>query len=169
MRKLAVLVVVALAFAGCGSPGEEDAPTPSAVETADASGDITFGKGRALIDTDEGSIFVDIEVAETDRQRVVGLSRRESLPEDAGMLFFFFQQHSGGFTMKDTTIPLSIAFIDDEGAIVEILDMEPCAADPCPSYDPGSPYRAALEVNQGAFEEWGVEVGDLVTVTRKSS
>ena len=113
--------------------------------------------------------MIDIEVAETEQQRAVGLMHRRSLPEDSGMLFFFFEEHSGGFWMKNTLIPLSIAFIDEEGTIVEILDMEPCESDPCPTYDPGISYLAALEVNQGAFEEWGVEIGDLVTITRKSS
>ena len=66
--------------------------------------------------------------------------------------------------MKNTLIPLSIAFADAEGTIVSILDMEPCEADPCEIYDPGVPYRSALEVNQGAFDDWGVQVGDRLTL-----
>jgi uncharacterized membrane protein (UPF0127 family) len=68
--------------------------------------------------------------------------------------------------MKNTLIPLSIAFLDADGRILRILDMEPCEADPCPLYPPGVAYTSALEVNQGAFERWGVEVGDLVTLER---
>jgi uncharacterized membrane protein (UPF0127 family) len=64
--------------------------------------------------------------------------------------------------MKDTLIPLSIAFIDDENRIISIQDMDPCTEDPCPGFAPKQPYWAALEVNQGAFAEWGVEVGDVV-------
>ena len=53
--------------------------------------------------------------------------------------------------MKDTLIPLSIAFAGEDGTILAILDMDPCEADPCEIYDPDVSYRSALEVNQGAF------------------
>jgi uncharacterized protein len=66
--------------------------------------------------------------------------------------------------MKDTLIPLSIAFYGADGRIVRILDMEPCRRDPCPVYDPHATYRGALEVNQGEFRRWGVEVGDTLRV-----
>jgi uncharacterized membrane protein (UPF0127 family) len=62
--------------------------------------------------------------------------------------------------MKNTLIPLSIAFYDVDGTILRILDMEPCRSDPCRVYDPGVRYAGALEVNQGAFERWGVREGD---------
>ena len=71
-----------------------------------------------------------------------------------------------GFWMKDTLIPLSIAFIDEEETITEIIDMEPCKKALCPSYVPKSEYVAALEVNQGMFEEWGIDVGDTVRLLR---
>ena len=124
-----------------------------------------------LIDTDEGSVIIDVEKAETPEQRAVGLMHRTELDEDAGMVFLFFEDHQGAFYMKNTLIPLSIAFFAENGRILEILDMEPCEADPCELYAPvnddGTPitYWGALEVNQGAFDEWGVEVGDRVTVT----
>ena len=68
--------------------------------------------------------------------------------------------------MKDTLIPLSVAFFDEDGRILEILDMEPCPpeTDPCPVFEPGVSYLGALEVNQGAFEEAGVEVGDMIEI-----
>lgn len=65
--------------------------------------------------------------------------------------------------MKDTTIPLSAAFFDASGRIIALVEMEPCTADPCPRYAPDTSYRGALEVNLGAFEAWGVAVGDRVT------
>jgi uncharacterized membrane protein (UPF0127 family) len=101
-----------------------------------------------------------VEVADSDEERAHGLMHRESLPEDAGMIFVFAEEHSGGFWMKDTLIPLSIAFADGDGRVLRILDMEPCEADPCRIYDPGVSYRSALEVNRGAFSEWGVEEGN---------
>jgi len=116
----------------------------------------------AVIETGEGPVRIAVEVADTDAERQRGLMHRKSLPEDAGMLFVFESESSGGFWMKDTLIPLSIAFYDANGKILRILDMEPCRADPCPIYDPGVAYRGALEVNQGAFERWGVSEGDLI-------
>jgi uncharacterized protein len=118
------------------------------------------------IETGEDEVAVDVEVADSAEERRIGLMNRESLPEDAGMIFLFPEDSSGGFWMKDTLIPLSIAFADADGRILRILDMEPCRADPCEIYDPGVTYRSALEVNQGAFEEWGVEEGDTLTLER---
>lgn len=119
---------------------------------------------RVLIDTDAGQVTVDVEVADTPAEREAGLMNRESLAQNAGMLFEFDDDYRGGFWMKDTLIPLSIAFAGSEGPILRILDMEPCTADPCRVYDPGVAYRRALEVNQGAFERWGVSDGDRLTL-----
>ena len=69
---------------------------------------------------------------------------------------------SGGFWMKNTLIPLSIAFFDARGRILRMLDMEPCREEDCPLYDPGVPYHGALEVNRGAFQRWGVRAGDRI-------
>ena len=91
------------------------------------------------------------------RQR--GLMGRKQLPHGAGMVFRFPQDHRGGFWMKDTLIPLSIAFFKADGTVVRVLDMPPCKADPCPSYDPERRYRGALEVNRGFLDELGVTEG----------
>jgi uncharacterized membrane protein (UPF0127 family) len=122
--------------------------------------------GRVLLDTDEGSQLIDVEVADTPELRQLGLMHRESLDEEAGMVFVFFEEQQGGFWMKNTLIPLSIAFFDGQGEILKILDMEPCEEDPCPIYDPGTTYMGALEVNQGAFDRWGVEEGDSVILNQ---
>jgi uncharacterized membrane protein (UPF0127 family) len=66
--------------------------------------------------------------------------------------------------MKNTLIPLSVAFWDEAGRIVAILDMEPCPANPCPTYDPGSSFVGALEVDQGRFASDGVAIGDRIEV-----
>lgn len=119
-----------------------------------------------MLSSDDDSVLVDVEIAETPEERAKGLMNRESLPDDAGMLFVYFEPGRGGFWMKDTLIPLSIAFIDEEETIVQIMDMDPCTKDPCPIYEPDVDYVAALEVNQGAFDEWGIGVGDTVRVLR---
>ena len=67
--------------------------------------------------------------------------------------------------MKDTLIPLSIAFWDDDGRIISILDMDPCDADPCPTYGPDEPFVGAVEVDRGGSRTDGVTVGDRVELT----
>ena len=163
----AAVVVVALAAFACGDDGDDrDARAVVSPVPTSPSASPTFARTTALLDTDEGSTLIDVEVAETDAQRQLGLMNRESLPEDAGMVFIWFEEASGPFWMKDTLIPLSIAFFDLDGKILKILDMEPCEAEPCELYDPGVSYRGALEVNQGAFDEWGVEEGDFIRLNR---
>ena len=76
------------------------------------------------------------------------------------MLFVYPALTDGAYWMKNTLIPLSIAFYDEDGQILRILEMEPCRADPWPLYDPGLSYAGALVVNQGAFARWGVREGD---------
>jgi uncharacterized membrane protein (UPF0127 family) len=80
-------------------------------------------------------------------------------PEDRGMLFVFGEEQELSFWMKNTLIPISIAFIHSEGRIVDIQDMKPLDDDP-PSYVSAEPARYALEVNQGFFEERGIKVAD---------
>jgi uncharacterized membrane protein (UPF0127 family) len=94
---------------------------------------------------------------------------RRALAGDSGMLFVFPSPRRGGFWMKNTLIPLSIAFTDRHGVIRKILDMKPCRSDPCPIYDPHVTYRSALEVNRGAFRRWGVEVGDTLRLDRPAT
>jgi uncharacterized membrane protein (UPF0127 family) len=137
------LILVALALAACGGEGTSDGP-------------------RVVITTAFGEVTVPVEVADDEAERARGLMGRESLAQDAGMVFLFPDETQGAFWMKDTLIPLSIAFYDEGGRILRILDMEPCLQEPCPLYDPGVAYRGALEVNQGAFARWNVRVGDHV-------
>lgn len=117
-----------------------------------------------MIDTGERRVRVAVEVADTPDERARGLMERKSLPADAGMLFTYDEETSGGFWMKNTLIPLSIAFYGDRGEILRVLDMHPCRAEPCRVYDPGVSYRGALEVNRGSFERWGVEEGDMLRI-----
>ncbi len=97
-----------------------------------------------------------IEIAATPETRSRGLMYRESLAEDAGMLFVFPDDREVSFWMKDTSVPLSIAYLRHDGTILEIHDMQPFSLDPVPS---GRPVRYALEVNQGWFERNNVQVG----------
>ena len=90
---------------------------------------------------------------------------RESLSPYDGMAFVWEEPVVSTFWMKDTLIPLSIAFWDADGRIISILDMDPCTEDPCPSYGPDDPFVGAVEVARGTFERHGVAVGDQVELT----
>jgi uncharacterized protein len=115
-----------------------------------------------VIETDRGKVEVAVEVADTEQERTRGLMGREELNPDAGMLFLVDEPVPGAFWMKNTLIPLSIAFWGPDERIFRILDMDPCRKAPCPFYDPRGEWVGALEVNQGFFREHGVEVGDSV-------
>ena len=159
MRKvlLAILCATLLVTPACG--GDEREASSESSRGVSKEG---FPLKTAIIETNDEPVMLTVEVAETDEDRARGLMGRTSLPDDQGMVFIFFEEHFGGFWMKNTLIPLSIAFFDQEGDILDILDMKPCPKDPCPTYDPGVSYWGALEVNRGAFEDWGVSVGDRV-------
>lgn len=100
-----------------------------------------------------------VEVAATPADRQVGLMFRKSLPEDRGMLFVFEDKALRAFWMKNTYVPLSIAFLADDGAILQIESMEPETLIPHTSREP---CRFALEVNRGWFSRRGIGVGDRV-------
>lgn len=157
---LVLLCLAVLVIPACGD--DEGEPSSESSVTVSEEG---LTQKTAIIETDDEPVMLTVEIAETEEDRAKGLMGRTSLPDDHGMVFIFFEKHSGGFWMKNTLIPLSIAFFDQEGDILEILDMEPCEKDPCPSYDPGVPYWGALEVERGAFDDWGVSVGDRISMT----
>jgi uncharacterized membrane protein (UPF0127 family) len=125
---------------------------------------INFGlpTGTLKVRTASGEVSLHVEIASTGKARGTGLMNRPHLEPDAGMVFLFDGPRSGGFWMKDTLIPLSIAFWDGRGRIVAMLDMEPCREVSCPSYYPDVTYEGAVEVNQGWFEAHEVELGDPV-------
>jgi uncharacterized protein len=132
---------------------------------AGCGGDSADQGAEAVLSHGNQEKTISVEIADTPAEREQGLMGRKTLPADAGMVFVFPEDRRGAFWMKDTLIPLSIAFYSADGRILKILDMEPCDADPCPLYDPGVAYRGALEVNQGAFAGWGITAGDRVRIT----
>lgn len=111
-----------------------------------------------------GDTEFQVEIADTDDSRRLGLMHRESLPEGQGMLFVFEQDQRLSFWMKNTHIPLSIAYISSDGIIREIHDMTPLSLDAIRS---SRSVRYALEVNQGAFEAAGIEPGDRVVLPER--
>jgi uncharacterized protein len=104
-----------------------------------------------------------VEVAKAPEDRVRGLMGRKRLGDSEGMLFIFDQEDYHSFWMKNTLIPLSIAFIDKEGRILSITDMKPLTLD---SHGPPKPILYALEMNQGWFAANGIKVGDVVRFSK---
>ena len=106
---------------------------------------------------------ITVEIAETQEDQEKGLMGRESMAEDHGMLFVYDRDSKKSFWMKNTKIPLSIAYIATDGTIREIYDMEPLSTRIVESrYS----VRYVLEVNQGAFQRHGIKEGDKVEFIR---
>jgi uncharacterized protein len=152
-------------------PQSEPQPAASPSSLRPSEG---FGTAAITLTDGDEQIPMPVWVAADEASRQRGLMARESIPPDAGMLFVFDAPTVGGFWMKDTLIPLSIAFIDKDGQVLQILDMQPCTADPCDIYtpDPANPYLYALEANLDYFDDhgigpgWSVDLDDALRGTR---
>lgn len=174
---LALLACAALAAAcGGGSSSADAAPAGSASRTPAATGAaVTAGSGgapaAAVTDTvgpsglqethlTVGGHPVTAEVADNDASRTRGLMDRDSLPPDHGMLFVYPQEQTLSFWMRNTKIPLDIAFIGQNGAIVDIQHMQAESDD---LHSSSRPAMYALEMASGWFAAHDVKVGDVVT------
>jgi len=104
-----------------------------------------------------------VEVARTPEERSLGLMGRKHLGKDEGMLFIFEAEDYHSFWMKNTLIPLSIAFIDRDGRIVWMTDMKPLTLD---SHVPPKPILFVLEMNKGWFSKNGIKAGDGVRFSK---
>jgi len=108
-----------------------------------------------------GDKIVNVEIADTPASRDQGLMFRQHLAADSGMLFVFDDDDQRGFWMKNTVIPLSIAFLDSSGYILNIEDLIP---HDCRSKYSNGPARYALEMNQGWFDINDIHQGDLISI-----
>ena len=104
-----------------------------------------------------------VEVPKTPQEMAQGLMGRRHLGENEGMLFIFEAEDYHSFWMKNTLIPLSIAFIDREGKVVRIVDMEPLSLE---SHPPPRPILYALEMKKGWFSTNGIRVGDVLRFSK---
>jgi uncharacterized membrane protein (UPF0127 family) len=109
-----------------------------------------------VVQLNAGMHLIQAEVVADMATRAQGLMHRKSLPQNAGMLFVFDEHAVHCMWMKNTLIPLSVAFIDDRGTIVNIADMEPHSE---ASHCAGQPVRYALEMNRGWFAARGLKPG----------
>lgn len=137
LSSLFILSLIFLSLAGC-SP------------TAFSSNQVCFKKQ-----------CVNVEIAHKKDDLERGLMFRESLADEAGMLFIFPQSKPHSFWMKNTLIPLDILWLDASRQVVFIArDVPPCNSDPCPTYTPPEESLYVLEVNAGYTLKHGIQAGD---------
>jgi uncharacterized membrane protein (UPF0127 family) len=107
-----------------------------------------------------GMHLIDVQLASTPDQRSTGLMHRKEMPAAEGMLFVFEQAGQQCFWMKNTLLPLSAAFVADDGTIVNLVNMKPQTMDAHCSIQP---VRYVLEMNQGWFDKKGIKAGFRLT------
>ena len=103
---------------------------------------------------------IDAQLASTHEQRMTGLMWRKEMPQHEGMLFAFEQPSQQCFWMKNTLLPLAIAFVADDGTIVNIDEMKPQTLE---SHCSTKPVRYVLEMNTGWFAKKGIKAGSKLT------
>lgn len=145
------IIIFLAAFSSC--TGEENRTSASGLEK--------FEKKEIAIVNRGGKVILKAEIARTYAQRQQGLMFRKELKDGEGMLFIFERDEILSFWMKNTLIPLSVAYIASDGKILEIYNMEPGNLDPVQS---GRSARFALEVPQGWFGRAGVTAGDRLEI-----
>ncbi|MDT8992099.1 DUF192 domain-containing protein [Curvibacter sp. APW13] len=123
------------------------------------------GAGQAQMDLPRvqlsaGMHLIQAQVASTPHQREVGLMFRQEMPAGEGMLFVFDNASNLCFWMKNTVLPLTAAFIADDGTIINLEDMKPMTTD---SHCAKRPARFVLEMNQGWFTKRGIAAGQKLS------
>lgn len=167
---------------GPGAPPTTGRPGTSSVVTAPFGNDLPpvdgpfapgrtpvpgFGEVAVRVVAADGTVRIYCMLAaRTEEQRGRGLMEvtDRTLGGYDGMLFVYSFDNPGGFWMRNTPMPLSIAYLDAAGGVVSQADMEPCRDSPsCPSYPAARPFRFAVEVPQGRLDHLGIEPGAKVT------
>lgn len=126
-----------------------------------ALGNLSYAQGAPQMDLQRvklsaGMYLIDTQVAESPQERSIGLMFRKEMPASEGMLFVFEQAAVQCFWMKNTLLPLTAAFVADDGTIVNLADMKPLTTD---SHCSKQPVRYVLEMNQGWFARKAIKPG----------
>ena len=147
-----VALVAWILASAAGLVGGDDDPTIAAAPgTTAVPGEAAGTVDYRLEPADGDPVTVRLEVAADPASRARGLMGREQVPQGTGMVFLYPADVAEAFWMKNTLVPLSIAFVAADGRVVSVAEMTPCKADPCPSYAPAGPYRYAVELAAGSF------------------
>src|SRR5689334_15519281 len=155
---LPTFVPTATALPEPPSPPGSVSPTVPVAGSPQPTADVSLP--QLTITNSAGSLLrLYVEIADTPEKQETGLMHRTALAADGGMLFVFPSETTIPFWMRDTLLPLSIAFIAGDGSIVDIQDMQPLDET---LHNPARPYVYALEVNQGYFRLHDVGVGNQV-------
>ena len=162
-----VLGLAALLLTGGGEKEKPDMPLNTAVPNPPATADNNRAQPRLkTIKLYLGSAELTVEIADENHERQAGMMHRTTMPENEGMLFVFPYPHQSGFWMKNTIVPLSIAYIDPASRVIEIHDMQPGNTNTVESRSARVQY--ALEVNQGWFAKNGIKPGAVLATEHGS-
>ena len=157
-----VALVAWVLASSAGLTGRDDPVMADPTATTTAPGGAAQAVDYRLEPADGDPLTVRLEVAADPATRARGLMERERVPPGTGMVFLYPADVAESFWMKNTLVPLSIAFVAADGRVVSVAEMTPCKADPCPSYAPAGPYRYAVELAAGSFGDAGVGPGAKV-------
>jgi uncharacterized membrane protein (UPF0127 family) len=124
-----------------------------------------FGTIAALVTASDGEICeLCLWLAADPASRSRGLMQVTDLGGLDGMAFLYDSPHTTSFTMRNTVMPLSIAFFGAEGGLLGAFDMEPCVAEPCPSYPTPADFLVAIEAPQGGLSDLGIDAGSTLAL-----
>lgn len=129
------------------------------------SGFVNAQNTMPVMELTAGFYRIEAEVAANDQNRQVGLMNRKSMAKQHGMLFVFPQANTHCMWMRNTLLPLSVAFLDDEGKIINIEDMQPQTEN---NHCASRPARYALEMNLGWFAQRGLKPGTRLNGIEKA-
>jgi uncharacterized membrane protein (UPF0127 family) len=155
--------VVLLVLCGCDGPRSETASKPTNQPAFPLNTPSHLDHAQPKLRTMKlwlGSKEINAELAVTETEVATGMMFRKEMAETEGMLFIFGRPHRASFYMRNTYVPLSLAYIDGEGAILEIHDAKPL--DETPIFARSEQVQYVLEVKQGWFDRNGVRVGAVV-------
>ena len=131
----------------------------AALATLALSGGALAQGAMPMLELSAGFYRIEAEVAANDQNRQLGLMNRQTMPQQHGMLFVFNHENTHCMWMRNTLLPLSVAFMDAEGAIINIEDMQPQTED---NHCARRPARYALEMNIGWFAQRGIRPGTKI-------
>lgn len=169
---VAVLFALAISVQACAQQNDKDLSTSESkqaeVKQQLFANDSELTEEELALLSDDSSINIafskkslKVEFADSFDERALGLMHRKSLCDDCGMLFQFDSERIGSIWMKNTFVPLDLAYITVDGKIVDIKPLEPQDLTPVKS---SKPVLYALEMNQGWFAKNGIKVGDKVSI-----